>query len=144
MLDVAILVLRLLIVALLYAFLFVVMRMALQGLHGESRSVLPRREQRLRLLILDGGASGLPAGEVVQIGHGGTFGRAERASVVIADSAVSSEHARVERLGRAWTISDLGSTNGTLVNDALIGSGTELAEGDVVALGTVRLQVLAQ
>jgi len=145
-LDVLILALRLLIVALLYLFLVVVLRTAAAGLRStaplSSRSDTP--EQRLRLLVVEAGASDLSSGEVIDIPAGATLGRSERAGVVLTDTAVSSEHARVERAGRAWVVTDLGSTNGTRVNEKPITGRTRLAEGDVVAIGTVRMQVLAR
>ena len=57
---------------------------------------------------------------------------------------VSSEHARIRRIGRAWVVSDLGSTNGTRVNDAQVNGEVPLAHGDVLTLGNVRLQVVAR
>jgi pSer/pThr/pTyr-binding forkhead associated (FHA) protein len=64
--------------------------------------------------------------------------------VVIADSAVSAEHARVFRVGRAWVVSDLGSTNGTQVNQTRVQGEMPLAPDDVLELGSVRLKVIAR
>jgi hypothetical protein len=142
--DVLILVLRLLIVALLYLFVVVVLRTAMASLRPtpalKSRGVAA--ERRLRLLVVEPGSSALSSGEILEIPPGATLGRSDRTDVVLADTAVSSEHARVDRVGRTWVVSDLGSTNGTRVNDAQITGRTRLAEGDVLSLGTVRVQVL--
>jgi pSer/pThr/pTyr-binding forkhead associated (FHA) protein len=48
----------------------------------------------------------------------------------------------VSHVGRHWVVTDLGSTNGTRVNNGLIKGRTSLAEGDVLGLGTVELRVL--
>jgi pSer/pThr/pTyr-binding forkhead associated (FHA) protein len=63
-----------------------------------------------------------------------TFGRAPDNDVVVGDPATSGHHGRIEvRNGFFW-ISDLGSTNGTLVNgDPVIEK--QLADGDMVAIG---------
>jgi len=144
LLDVAILVLRLALVGVLYAFLVVVLRAAGRGL-GVARSAPAQpgvRTGALRLVVVEAGGSGLTAGQVIDAADGATFGRAEQAAVVVADSAVSAEHARVSRSGHDWVVVDLGSTNGTLVNDAPVNGQTRMHDGDVLGLGGVRLRVV--
>jgi pSer/pThr/pTyr-binding forkhead associated (FHA) protein len=63
---------------------------------------------------------------------------------VLADPSVSAEHARLTRVGHAWVVTDLGSTNGTRVNEAQVSGKASLASGDVLAIGHVRLQVVAR
>ncbi len=153
-LDVAILALRLALVAVLYVFLAMVMRGAVRGL----RTAAPRRMAEpapaaplsaaraagLQLVVLDTGSSALQPGEVVELPDGAMLGRSTRAEVVLADSSVSAEHARVFRVGRAWVITDLGSTNGTRVNETPVNGEMPLAANDVLTLGSVRLQVLTR
>lgn len=135
--DVLILALRLLLVALLYAFIVVVLRTAMQA----TRSSAARR---LSLRVVEAGSSDLKPGEILALAAGTTLGRGGRADLVLADTAISAEHARVERVGRRWVVTDLGSTNGTRVNEAVVRGRAALAEGDVLALGTIRLQVVAR
>ena len=149
-LDVAILALRLALVLILYLFLLVVLRTATRMLRAapeappRAAAAAARRslDGRLRLLVIDPGSSDLPPGELIEVPDGGTFGRADRASVVVSDPTVSSEHARIKRLGNEWVVTDLGSTNGTLVNQALVEADAALAPGDVLGLGNVRLKVV--
>jgi pSer/pThr/pTyr-binding forkhead associated (FHA) protein len=96
----------------------------------------------LRLLVLDAGESDLPAGDVIEVADGATLGRAERSSVLLADTAVSGEHARLMRVRGAWVVADLGSTNGTLLNQSLVRGEVALEPGDVLGLGNVRLKVV--
>ena len=135
--DVLILALRLLLVALLYVFLVVVLRMAYVGTRQTA-------SQRLSLRVIEAGSSSLQAGEILDVATGTTMGRGGRADLVLGDTAVSAEHARVDRVGRKWMVTDLGSTNGTRVNDTVVKGRTSLAAGDVLSLGTVRLEVVAQ
>ena len=149
-LDVAILALRLALVAVLYLFLAMVMRGAMRGLRiaprptTEPASVVERRAAGLRLVVREPGSSELQSGQVVELADGATLGRSARADVVLDDSSVSAEHARVVRVGRAWVITDLGSTNGTQINDAPVNGEMPLTANDVVTLGSVRLQVVAR
>src|SRR5438105_12240995 len=113
-LDVVILALRLALVGLLYLFLLSVMRFAARGLRTAPAVARPPADSaELRLIVVDAGGAALRAGQVVRLNDGATLGRGTAADVVLADSTVSAEHARVFRVGRAWVVSDLGSTNGT-------------------------------
>ncbi len=64
------------------------------------------------------------------------LGRALSSDIAVEDLNVSRTHAEVRREGaNAWSVADLGSTNGTLVNGRHIAS-TMLQEGDRVTVGT--------
>ncbi|KAF0107237.1 MAG: winged helix family two component response transcriptional regulator [Anaerolineaceae bacterium] len=65
------------------------------------------------------------------------IGRAVECDVVIASARVSREHARLRREGRKWFLEDLGSTNGTFLNDERIPRPMELRDGDQISIGEV-------
>jgi hypothetical protein len=142
-LDMAILALRILRGALLSVFLVLGLRTAAGGLRQSATHTSRSAARALRLVVLEPGGSDLSPGQVMQLDTAATLGRSEQADLVLADPAVSAEHARLERVGHAWVLTDLGSTNGTRLNDTRVHGRTPLADGDVLALGTVRLQVLA-
>ena len=134
MIDIALLVGRLLLVALLFLFLFAVMRTGIglvraQGRKGNHWSIAveqgPRELRGVRLNV---------SGPVV-------VGRSPGADIVIGAEYVSGRHARFCLLGTALTIEDLGSTNGTLVNAARIEMPVTLADGDLVSIGDVTLRI---
>lgn len=63
-----------------------------------------------------------------------SIGRAPDNDVVVGDPATSGHHGRIEvRTGTFW-ISDLGSTNGTLVNGEPV-IEKQLSNGDMIAIG---------
>jgi ABC transport system ATP-binding/permease protein len=70
-----------------------------------------------------------------------TIGRAPNNHVVIDDQEVSRYHARIERTGSGFRIVDLGSGNGTHLNDALLEpeSPAPLRHGDAVRIGPCTL-----
>lgn len=72
-----------------------------------------------------------------------TIGRAVECDVVIADVALSRVHCGVKRVGDAALVTDLNSTNGTLVNGHRIAQPTALAIGDTLQIGD-QLFVLEQ
>jgi len=63
------------------------------------------------------------------------IGRAVECDVVITSSRVSREHARLHLEGRRWYLEDLGSTNGTFLNDERILRSMELRDGDHITIG---------
>ncbi|HEY1419841.1 MAG TPA: FHA domain-containing protein, partial [Candidatus Dormibacteraeota bacterium] len=63
-----------------------------------------------------------------------SIGRAPDNDVVVGDPATSGHHGRIEVRGSYFWISDLGSTNGTLVNGEPV-IEKQLAEGDLIAVG---------
>lgn len=66
------------------------------------------------------------------------IGRTKSSAVYIKDPAVSQKHARIEWTGSAYTITDLGSSNGTTVNEKEIDEDhpVEIRDGDVIIVGT--------
>jgi pSer/pThr/pTyr-binding forkhead associated (FHA) protein len=55
------------------------------------------------------------------------------------DPTVSRRHALLERLAAGWSISDLNSLNGTLVNGEPLGQARPLYSGDEIEIGETRL-----
>jgi len=73
-----------------------------------------------------------------------TVGRAPDNDVVVGDPATSGHHGRIEpRAGTFW-MSDLGSTNGTLINGEPV-IEKQLSDGDLIAIGqnTIRFTLEA-
>ena len=68
-----------------------------------------------------------------------TIGRAVESDIVITSRRVSREHACVRREGRRAMLEDLGSTNGTFLNDERVLAPVRLRDGDSVSIGEVTL-----
>ena len=47
-----------------------------------------------------------------------TLGRSRRSDIVVPEDGASAQHCRIDREGDSYVVHDLGSTNGTWVNDA--------------------------
>ncbi len=75
------------------------------------------------------------AGDVLVVG------RSTRADLVLADPAVSREHARLYREDDAWFLRDLGSHFGTRVNGEPVTAVRRLAQGDSIGIGGFTLVV---
>jgi hypothetical protein len=83
----------------------------------------------------------LPSGERVSLGeHTTTVGRLPESTITIDDGNVSREHARIAPGSNGYVVTDLGSTNGTLVNGVRIVGQQLLADGDIVSFGSTHLR----
>jgi sigma-B regulation protein RsbU (phosphoserine phosphatase) len=65
-----------------------------------------------------------------------TFGRADECTVRVADANLSRLHARILCMDNEYIVKDMGSTNGTWVNDERVDFATQLHDGDRVRLGS--------
>jgi pSer/pThr/pTyr-binding forkhead associated (FHA) protein len=63
------------------------------------------------------------------------IGRDPACQFTIPDQAISSKHARLYFKQNQWWVEDLGSTNGTFLNDELIESPVILIDGDHIFIG---------
>ena len=67
------------------------------------------------------------------------IGKGPRNDIVIADPAVSSSHALIRAEEGVYTITDLGSRNGTFVNSERISEPRQLNHGDIVGIGLSKI-----
>lgn len=72
-------------------------------------------------------------------GKRATIGTASAADLRLDDPTVSYLHAVLDQLGAGWTIRDLDSTNGTIVNGRRITGERPLRHGDDLRLGDSHL-----
>ena len=73
-----------------------------------------------------------------------TIGRQAPCTIVIADTKISREHARVFVEAGSAYVADLGSSNGTLVNGTKVSAPVRLSTGDRVAVGETTFRFHAE
>ena len=69
------------------------------------------------------------------------IGRADRCAIRLGDTYVSQVHARLYGENGSWFVEDVGSTNGTFLNDHKVDRPLEVHAGDVVKLGKTVLEL---
>ena len=130
--------LRFVFLALLYVFLFAVVRVLVRDLRAAARE--PGVELgRLRVLASPEGEP--PVGGVFSLDAVTTLGRDVNNAIVVEDRFASAEHAILTFRGRTWYVEDLGSTNGTFVNGNEVDGLSPLGFGDEVQIGQVRMRL---
>jgi hypothetical protein len=134
--------LRLAFVAVIYGFLFLVMRTTVLELNVAARSMrAPEgRGARMALSVLNGGETSLLAGEALMLRPTTMIGRAAGNEIVIDDPHVSARHAEIQFERGQWWLRDLASSNGTLLNDKPVRTVVAVRSGDVLQCGRVRFQ----
>lgn len=134
MIDAVLLVARLLFVALLYLFLFAIMRTGIGLVKGQ------RKKEKSWTITVERGPKELRGVQIVV--HGPVIiGRSPGADIVVGAGYVSGRHARFSLMGQNLFIEDLGSTNGTAVNGHSIVEPSALKNNDVVNVGDVAIRV---
>ena len=81
-------------------------------------------------------------GERVEVDVAVTIGRSPDCDIQLNDTYLSTRHARVANDGGDLTIEDLGSTNGTYVNQEILTGRVRLERGDIVQVGGVLFEVV--
>jgi pSer/pThr/pTyr-binding forkhead associated (FHA) protein len=93
----------------------------------------------LKLIVLAGAKQGL---EIPLKKDKFLIGRAKECSLRAGSEAISRRHcAFVRKDDGRWTVRDLGSRNGTYVNDTRIGEEVALSVGDEVRVGPLKFRV---
>lgn len=67
-------------------------------------------------------------------------GRSDESDVILPDASISRRHAQFSRQAYGDYVQDLASRNGTKVNGELLNAPRLLQKGDIIYLGTVRLE----
>ena len=82
-------------------------------------------------------------GKTYEIRDVGTIGRSSGCTIPLGnDEFGSAVHARVFSHDGGYLVEDLGSTNGTWVNDTRIAAATRLRHGDKITIGRSTLEVV--
>jgi hypothetical protein len=103
------------------------------SLHAAPSSRAELQAQDPRLVVER--APGHTPGMEYEVGEGAVLGRGDQAEIRLEDPFASAQHARLVRQGSAVVLEDLGSTNGTYLNEELLGGPQPLHPGDRVRIG---------
>lgn len=140
--------------AVIYLFLFVVMRVNVREIKPQPVVIVgaPNESPRQARAQEKSKASGLGllglspeniAGERFDVETESTLGRAPGCTIVLThDTFISQVHVRLTKQGKNLFIEDLQSTNGTTVNDKKIDGLTRLKKGDRIQIGRSIFEVV--
>jgi hypothetical protein len=134
--------------ALLVLFIWRSMRWVVRGLNVEPNVSASGADRRGRAPATPAGPSMVmvhpPEGgkpRAVKVAASMTIGRAPECELKIEDTYASQQHARLFGKNGAWYVEDLGSTNGTFVNDQKLAAPAMVQPGDSIRIGTTVLEL---
>jgi len=105
------------------------------GLHSAATSMGSQQQEGFEPRLVVERAPGHTPGMEYEIGEGAVMGRGDQAEIRLEDPFASSRHARLTRQGGIVVLEDLGSTNGTYLNEELLTGPQPLHPGDRVRIG---------
>jgi hypothetical protein len=104
------------------------------GMYTASSGLADQREQGDPKLRVET-AAGLRAGSAYDLSDGAVLGRGDQADIRLEDTFASSAHVRIAPHGDVMVVEDLGSTNGTFLNDEPLRGPQPLHAGDRIRIG---------
>ncbi len=103
------------------------------GMYSATDSLLDSEDEFEPRLLVEH-AAGHEAGTAYDIYDGATLGRGD-VEIRLEDPFASSQHARIYRQGHTVVLEDLGSTNGTYLNEEPLNGPQPLHPGDRIRIG---------
>ena len=98
----------------------------------------PSKSDTTVLVIVDG----QNAGVTFPLPPSCTVGRASDNSIVVSDQFISSHHAKIYKGKKGeWIIEDLGSTNGTYLDEKQISGSAVIKPGQIIRLGATSFEL---
>jgi pSer/pThr/pTyr-binding forkhead associated (FHA) protein len=144
-------VLQIALLVLLYFFVWRAVRAVVLDMYGprESRRSRPAEQPRqkparrgrgrpTKVVVIDekGGKAGTHRlSGTIQIG------RAPSCQIRLTDTYISQLHAKITERNGSWVVEDLGSTNGTYLNQRKVTSPAAISPGDRIRVGKTVLEV---
>jgi len=137
--------------ALLFLFIWRSMRWVVRGLSvAEASAAAERGGRRPRdtaptlppgptTLLVQGRSDAKP--RTVRLSASMTVGRAPECEIRLDDTYASQQHARLFARNNSWFVEDLGSTNGTFVNEQKLAAPAMLQPGDKVRVGQTIMEL---
>jgi pSer/pThr/pTyr-binding forkhead associated (FHA) protein len=131
--------------ALLFLFIWRAMRWVVRGLGvdcspqpegGNGRAAPSPARPSMLLVQADGQRA-----RSVRLDGSTTIGRGVECELRLDDTYVSQQHARIFDRGGNWYVEDLGSTNGTFVNEQKLVAPAMLTPGDKIRIGTTTVEL---
>jgi hypothetical protein len=139
--EVLLFILRLAGAVLLLGFFGVIAWLIYQDIRVASAS-LAAQERSYGHLLITACESGEPAvGTRFPLLPVTSIGRSSNNTIVVEDGYASSQHSLISRRGDLWWLEDLGSRNGTLLNELPLTETAVISPGDIITIGETKLKI---
>jgi predicted component of type VI protein secretion system len=124
-------------------YLFLLLLVILLWRELRVKGARPNERAPADLMIVEPFDTGLDPGERIPLLAESSVGRGRESDILLDDSFLSADHARLSWNGRGWVLEDLNSTNGTKVNGKPVKKPTAVKSGDLIEFGRVKVKLIA-
>jgi len=121
----------------LYAFVISALLVLWRDLKRQSKGVIPTILPIIKITTQEDGTSESYEYTLSEV----TIGRDPNSSCQLDDNSISAQHARLTYHHTQWWVEDLGSTNGTFLNQEPITTPQVITSGDNLRCGRIVFQV---
>ncbi|MBZ9636850.1 FHA domain-containing protein [Clostridium sp. FP1] len=130
------------IIAVIYLIIIFALRIMYKDIKGGAKKK-PVIKKTMGLEVIERGENfNLRVGAVIPLNDGLSVGRKADNLLILGDKYVSSQHARIYRKNTDYILQDLGSTNGTLMNNKKVKDRVVIKKGDEIKIGTSIFKVI--
>lgn len=143
MINLALLLLKWFLLILLYIFLIVTVFVVYRDLKATSPAAAKTKGETAkssRIVILDSPTEN--PGDSFYFDDQAVIGRTADCDIQISDNSVSHQHAAIARDAKSYKLEDLGSKNGTYLNQHKITRSTRLKQGDTIKVGKTTFEFM--
>jgi pSer/pThr/pTyr-binding forkhead associated (FHA) protein len=136
-------ILRIAMVAILYLVILQVVGVSRREMRRAARGQAvsaPASQVVGHLIVIDAGSTTLTPGSRLNIEPITTLGRAPTNTIVLESNFVSTEHTRILYRDRSLWVEDMGSRNGTFVEQQPVSQAVAVSPGSVLQVGDVRFK----
>lgn len=133
---------RFAIIGIVYIIIFLALRIMYKDIKGGEKKKYTKKNA-FGLEVLEAGQnSNLRKGGIIPVQGELTIGRKNTNNLILEDQFVSGSHARIFVRNTDYMIEDMGSTNGTKVNDQRLEERAVLRVGDEIEVGSAVFKVI--
>lgn len=135
-------VITIIMIVIIYLIIFTALRIMNKDIKSGNKGRKDRRKVVGLEILEPGNNSSFKKGGVIPLRRELSIGRNAQNTFIIDDPYISSFHARIYLRNNDYIVEDLGSTNGTIVNNTKINGKKHLESKDVIKLGNTVLKFI--
>ncbi|MCM8710165.1 FHA domain-containing protein [Clostridium sp. SYSU_GA19001] len=133
---------RFAIIGIIYIIIFLALRIMYKDIKSGGRR-RPVKKKSFGLEVIEPGENHhLKEGVIIPVKGELTIGRKNTNNLILEDQFVSGNHARIFLKNTDYMLEDLGSTNGTKLNDKRLDGRAILKIGDEIEIGSALFKVI--
>lgn len=132
-------------IVVLYIIIYYALKIMYKDVKGGNRTKGSSNKEKFAYgleVVNEGQNSNLKKGSLIHVRNTVTIGRKDDNSIILSDTFVSGNHAKLYVRNNEFYLEDLDSTNGTYINNQKLQGRMKLKMNDEIKIGTVVFKVM--